>query len=64
MKVPSNMKELLQWFENKKKARKPHHIEMLKIYGECNPDEYPLGCGGMAVWLNRLKSSSRLLITE
>jgi len=29
------MKELLQWFENKKKARKPHHIEMLKIYGEC-----------------------------
>ena len=35
MKVPSNMKELLQWFENKKKARKPHHIEMLKIYGEC-----------------------------
>ena len=35
MKAPSNMKELLQWFENKKKARKPHHIEMLKIYGEC-----------------------------
>jgi hypothetical protein len=35
MKAPSNMRELLQWFENKKKARKPHHIEMLKIYGEC-----------------------------
>ena len=35
MKVPSNMKVLLQWLENKKKARKPHHIEMLKIYCEC-----------------------------
>ena len=35
MKAPSNMRELLQWFENKKKARNQHHIEMLKIYGEC-----------------------------
>ena len=35
MKATSNMRELLQWFENKKKARKTHHIEMLKIYGEC-----------------------------
>ena len=34
MKV-TNMKELCQYVENKKKARKHHHIEMVRIYGEC-----------------------------
>ena len=34
MKV-TNMKELCQYVENKKKARKHNHIEILKIYGEC-----------------------------
>ena len=29
------MKELCQYVENKKKARKHNHIEILKIYGEC-----------------------------
>ena len=35
MKV-TNMKELCQYVENKKKARKHNHIEILKIYGECS----------------------------
>ena len=35
MKVPSNMKELLQYVEDKKKQRRFRHIEILKIYGEC-----------------------------
>ena len=35
MKVPSNMKELLQYVEDKKKQRKFRHTEILKIYGEC-----------------------------
>ena len=34
MKV-TNMKELCQYVENKKKARKHNQIEILKIYGEC-----------------------------
>ena len=35
MKVPSNMRELLQYVENKKKQRRFRHTEILKIYGEC-----------------------------
>lgn len=35
MKVPSNMRELLQYVEDKKKQRKFRHTEILKIYGEC-----------------------------
>ena len=35
MKVPSNMRELLQYVEDKKKQRRFRHIEILKIYGEC-----------------------------
>ena len=35
MKVPSNMRELLQYVEDKKKQRKFKHTEILKIYGEC-----------------------------
>ena len=35
MKVPSNMKELLQYVEDKKKQRRFRHTEILKIYGEC-----------------------------
>ena len=34
MKV-TNMRELLQYVESKKKQRKFRHIEILKIYGEC-----------------------------
>ncbi len=34
MKV-TNMKELCQYVENKKKARKHNHVEIIKIYGEC-----------------------------
>jgi hypothetical protein len=36
MKV-TNMKELCQYAENKKKARTHHHIEMVMLYGECGP---------------------------
>ena len=35
MKAPSNMRELLQYVEDKKKQRKFRHTEILKIYGEC-----------------------------
>ena len=35
MKV-TNMKELCQYAENKKKARKHHHIEMVMLYGKCS----------------------------
>ncbi len=35
MKVPSNMRELLQYVEDKKKQRRFRHTEILKIYGEC-----------------------------
>lgn len=35
MKVPSNMRELLQYVEDKKKQRRFKHTEILKIYGEC-----------------------------
>ena len=35
MKAPSNMRELLQYVEDKKKQRRFRHTEVLKIYGEC-----------------------------
>ncbi len=35
MKAPSNMRELLQYVEDKKKQRRFRHTEILKIYGEC-----------------------------
>tara|TARA_Y100000748_G_C15385360_1_gene445348 strand:+ start:298 stop:471 length:174 start_codon:yes stop_codon:yes gene_type:complete len=35
MKV-NNMKELCQYAEKKRKARKHHHIEMVMLYGTCS----------------------------
>jgi len=35
MKAPTNMRELLQYVEDKKKQRRFRHTEVLKIYGEC-----------------------------
>ena len=33
--VVSNMKELCEYQSKKRLARKHHHQEMIKIYGEC-----------------------------
>jgi len=33
--VITNMKELCEYSRQKKLARKHHHQEMIKIYGEC-----------------------------
>ena len=33
--VVTNMKELCEYSRQKKLARKHHHQEMIKIYGEC-----------------------------
>ena len=33
--VVTNMKELCEYNSKKKLARKHHHQEMIKIYGEC-----------------------------